>query len=55
MRTNFIGEHCDHDNNIIKEYDAKGKNILGKVVKARMGKVECTKCGEDNTIFIKAL
>ena len=55
MRTNSIGEHCDHDYKITKEYNARGKNILGKVVKARMAKVECQKCMEDNVQFIKAL
>jgi len=45
---------CKHNYTILSEYISTGKNLLGIKVKARMTKVQCSKCFENNIQFVEA-
>ena len=46
---------CQHNYIVLSEYISTGKNLLGVKVKAKMRKVQCSKCFEDNIQFIEKL
>jgi len=45
----------NHKYETISEYVSEGKNISGKKVKARMRKVKCSVCNEENIQFVEKL
>ena len=53
--TKLQTDACEHEYKTLSEYISTGKNLLGVKVKAKMRKVQCSKCFEDNIQFIEKL